>query len=233
MADMAVLNCPRCGTPARDTDRYCSLCGAPMGAMPPQPTSGHDPVQAVSQMGPTDWMAVVSFPVGLLGLITSCSLYGPMLGLPAAILGFMGRQSVRFAAFAKAGLILGVGACILSVLLWVGLFAFIWTGPNFLPGALPPLNGQPQQLEEATFEAMSRFEPLSGDLADGQEIYIRDEPGSEPRLWVRVIDVLSTKGEPVLFIEWVETGEREVMTQRKFYKTPAAVTGMLYRPREP
>lgn len=81
------------------------------------------------QQPQTSVMAILGLVFGIVGLVTSCFCYG-FLGIPGIVLGFLGMKEVKESNGAKtghgmalAGLITGIAAVAIGILLVVLVFA--------------------------------------------------------------------------------------------------------------
>ena len=92
----------------------------------------------------TNVLAIIALVVGILALLPLCIFAGPVsliLGIVAAVLGYMGRNQIRQrgqggSGLAMAGLVIGIVAAVLGLLELAGLAAIIGLGGNAIQTAV-------------------------------------------------------------------------------------------------
>jgi hypothetical protein len=105
------------------------------GNQAPPPGGYAAPVAAA---GGTNVLAIVSLVAGILGLMLLCAFLGPIsfvLGVAAAVLGFVARNQIKQrgqggSGLAMAGLVIGVVAAFLGLAELAGLAALVGVGSS-------------------------------------------------------------------------------------------------------
>ena len=120
--------CPKCGQPNPDEAAFCHNCSAPLGSQGPvigarpEQQWGQQNFGGSPQSGGASTRATVSLILAAAGLLCC----GPLLAIPAAIVGWMELNAIKNGQsppagrwMAQVGLWVGIVASILHVGAWV------------------------------------------------------------------------------------------------------------------
>jgi flagellar basal body-associated protein FliL len=121
------MYCPSCGSKNDDAARFCSNCGKPLVSTEPAQPSPAAPTPApVAAVEPGRGATILT--LGILSIV----LLGPILGIPAWVMGSRDGKKIRAGlieakqrGMTQAGMVLGIVGTFLSVLGIVAIIAIV------------------------------------------------------------------------------------------------------------
>lgn len=122
---MIIYECPYCKNHMDKLEDICPDCGAQNGefrrieiADPNPPVIDHPPMQQKRFVNTKeDSYAIASFAMGCASFMFNCMGFGALVGIPAIVLGIMGRKTQR-KVFAVLGILFGIMNTAFSVFIF-------------------------------------------------------------------------------------------------------------------